>query len=185
MQSFINWWWRRWWGCQHGQSTIVQSLHYELHYNKFEMESSILFIYIAYMPLVYFELSLQYIENHHPSSTCNGRSQVNTKNSNALAGSEVSASLLLPAAGTILYHAVFFSVRYIVMLQSFMFAWSQQNYYVLVAWYVGPKKFTLSELKNATHNFSEENLIGKGGFCTVYRVLVCLVHHFIISKWSL
>lgn len=79
----------------------------------------------------------------------------------------------------------FFSVRYIVMLQSFMFAWSQQSYYVLVAWYVGPKKFTLSELKNATHNFSEENLIGKGGFCTVHRVLVCLVHHFIISKWSL
>ncbi|RHN49325.1 putative protein kinase RLK-Pelle-RLCK-VI family [Medicago truncatula] len=29
--------------------------------------------------------------------------------------------------------------------------------------------FTLSELKNATHNFSKENLIGRGGFAEVYK----------------
>ncbi|CAL4982809.1 unnamed protein product [Urochloa decumbens] len=35
--------------------------------------------------------------------------------------------------------------------------------------YAGLTKFTLSELKAATLNFSEENNIGKGGFCTVYK----------------
>ncbi|XP_060218006.1 receptor-like cytosolic serine/threonine-protein kinase RBK2 [Lycium barbarum] len=31
------------------------------------------------------------------------------------------------------------------------------------------KNFTLSDLKNATNNFSEENLIGKGGYAEVYK----------------
>ena len=42
-----------------------------------------------------------------------------------------------------------------------------------------PNRYSYTDLKEATNNFSEENKIGQGGFGAVYKVLalICLKVH--------
>nr|CAB3490514.1 unnamed protein product [Digitaria exilis] len=60
------------------------------------------------------------------------------------------------------------------------------NFAVCVIFTIGLRKFTMSELKAATHYFSAENVIGKGGFSNVYKgvlneELVVAIKKFIIE----